>query len=57
MGREAYRELGRRVRERRAELLRSSGVGEIELWTDEPYVDAIVRYFRARELRRARRGR
>ena len=27
---------------------------EIELWTDEPYVDAIVRYFRARERRRGR---
>ena len=31
---------------RRRELLRSVGVGEIEIWTDEPYVDNIVRFFR-----------
>jgi uncharacterized protein (DUF58 family) len=50
----AFKELGRRERAARSELLRSCGVGEIELWTDEPYVDAIVRYFRARERKRAR---
>ncbi len=49
-----YRERGRRQRAARTELLRSCRVGEIELWTDEPYVDAIVRYFRARERRRGR---
>jgi uncharacterized protein (DUF58 family) len=50
-GVEAFHALSKRDRERRSELLRSCGVGEIELWTDEPYVDAIVRYFRARERR------
>ena len=49
-----YQERGRRQRAQRTELLRSCRVGEIELWTDEPYVDAIVRYFRARERRRGR---
>ena len=49
-----YREQGRRARAARTELLRACKVGEIELWTDEPYVDAIVRYFRARERRRGR---
>ena len=49
-----YRERGRRERLARSELLRSCRVGEIELWTDEPYVDAIVRYFRARERRKGR---
>jgi uncharacterized protein (DUF58 family) len=53
-GADAFRELCRREREERSELFRSCGVGEIELWTDEPYVDAIVRFFRARERRRAR---
>jgi uncharacterized protein (DUF58 family) len=49
-----YRERTRRQRAERAELLRACRVGEIELWTDEPYVDAIVRYFRARERQRGR---
>jgi uncharacterized protein (DUF58 family) len=49
-----YRERTRRRRAERAELLRACRVGEIELWTDEPYVDAIVRYFRARERQRGR---
>jgi uncharacterized protein (DUF58 family) len=55
--RKAVAELGERARharEARTALLRSCRVGEIELWTDEPYVDAIVRYFRARERRKAR---
>jgi uncharacterized protein (DUF58 family) len=51
-----FRELCRQERAQRSELFRSCGVGEIELWTDEPYVDAIVRYFRVRE-RRLGRGR
>jgi uncharacterized protein (DUF58 family) len=49
-----YAERARRERLARTELLRNCKVGEIELWTDEPYVDAIVRYFRARERWRAR---
>jgi uncharacterized protein (DUF58 family) len=52
----AFAELGRRARAERSELFRSCGVGEIELWADESYVDAIVRYFRVRE-RRLGRGR
>jgi len=50
----AYAERARRDRQARTELLRACKVGEIELWTDEPYVDAIVRYFRARERQRGR---
>lgn len=47
--------LGREERESRSELFRSAGVGQIEIWTDEPYVDAIVRFFRQRENRGGRR--
>jgi len=39
-------------RRQRQELFRSAGVGEIEIWTDEPYVEAIMKYFRWREHRR-----
>jgi uncharacterized protein (DUF58 family) len=47
--------LGREERESRSELFRSAGVGQIEIWTDEPYVDAIIRFFRQRENRGSRR--
>ena len=53
----AFRALSTEERVTRSELFRSCGVGEIELWTDESYVDAIVRYFRARERRQGRRRR
>ena len=46
--------LAKADRQRRSELFRSCGMGEIDVWTDEPYIDAIVRYFRARESRRSR---
>ena len=49
---DGLRVLARDEREARRDLFRSAGVGEIEVWTDEPYVDAIVRFFRAREKRR-----
>jgi uncharacterized protein (DUF58 family) len=49
-----FRELGRAERERRSNAFRAAGVGELDIWTDESYVDAVVRYFRARELRRDR---
>lgn len=44
--------LVREERRRRRELFRSAQVGEVEIWTDRPYVDALVRFFRARERRR-----
>lgn len=50
--RELFASRSRRHREELRRLLRESGVGEIDLWTDEPYVDAIVKFFRARERRR-----
>lgn len=52
---EGFRALGGSERKARRALFRSAGVGEIEVWTDEPYVDAIVRFFRLRETQRARR--
>jgi uncharacterized protein (DUF58 family) len=55
-GAASFAELCRRARAERSELFRSCGVGQIELWTDESYVDSIVRYFRVRE-RRLGRGR
>ena len=36
-------------REDRSDFFRAAGVGQIEVWTDEPYVDAIVKFFRVRE--------
>jgi uncharacterized protein (DUF58 family) len=38
--------------ERRRELFLAAGVGQLELRTDRPYIDDIVRFFRARERRR-----
>ena len=49
-----FRDLSARERGERSALFREAGVGEIDIWTDEAYVDAIVRYFRAREKRRGR---
>ncbi len=37
-------------------LLRAAGADEVSVATDEPYIDSLVRFFRAREKRR-RRGR
>ncbi len=47
--RDGFRGLGERQRRTRSESFRAAGVGHIEIWTDEPYVDAIVRFFRTRE--------
>lgn len=52
--REARRQLLGRVekeQEELSELLRAAGAGHIDLWTDRPYVDPIVRFFRSRERR------
>jgi uncharacterized protein (DUF58 family) len=40
-------------RRERESLFRGAGIGEIEIRTDEPYVDPIVRFFREREARRS----
>jgi uncharacterized protein (DUF58 family) len=49
---DGLRVLSRDERDARRNLFRSAGAGEIEVWTDEPYVDTLVRFFRAREKRR-----
>ena len=49
---DGLRVLSRDERDVRRNLFRSAGAGEIEVWTDEPYVDTLVRFFRAREKRR-----
>ncbi len=47
-----FRILAQDDRERLAELFRAAGVGAVEIWTAEPYVEPLVRFFRARERRR-----
>jgi uncharacterized protein (DUF58 family) len=47
--REAVRAWAEERRRRRSELFRGAGVGEIELLTDRPYVEPIVRFFRSKE--------
>jgi uncharacterized protein (DUF58 family) len=47
--REGLRALAADLRRRRSEMFRGAGVGEIELHTDRPYVEPIVRFFRSRE--------
>jgi hypothetical protein len=42
----------REVREQRQALFRAAGVGQLEILTDRPYLDDIVRFFRSRERRR-----
>ncbi|HUP22109.1 MAG TPA: DUF58 domain-containing protein, partial [Thermoanaerobaculia bacterium] len=49
--RESLRAWAAERRQRRKELFRGAGVGEIELQTDLPYVEPIVRFFRSRERR------
>jgi len=51
---EDFEARGARALAERTRLFRSSGVGEIRVSTDEPYVDAIVRFFKARERARGR---
>ncbi len=50
--RDGLRLLAREGHDELSSLLRSARVGEIRLWADEPYVDALVRYFHLRERRR-----
>lgn len=47
--REQLKSLSRDDRNRLRDLFRASGVGQIEVSTSEPYVDTIVRFFRARD--------
>ena len=50
----AFAAMSAKDRAERSELFRSNGVGEIQVWTDRPYVDSIVRFFRRRERARER---
>jgi hypothetical protein len=52
--RKAMKELARlatRERRRRADTLRSSGIGEMAITADRPWVDGLLRYFHERERR------
>jgi uncharacterized protein (DUF58 family) len=49
---DGFRILARDDRQELRDLFRSAGAGQIQIWTHEPYVDALVRFFRARERRR-----
>lgn len=50
---EGLRLLGHESDERRSQLLRSAGAGEVRIRADDPhYVDTLVRYFHLRERRR-----
>ena len=49
--RESFRILSHTTRSARTDAFRASGIGEISLRTDEPYIDSIVRFFRNREGR------
>ena len=50
---EGFRILSREERVERSHLFRSAGAGEVQIRADEAdYVDALVRYFHAREQRR-----
>jgi uncharacterized protein (DUF58 family) len=53
--REAIQSISHTLRRERDRILRSAGVGEISIRTDCPYVEPIVRFFRAREHGRIRR--
>ncbi len=46
---EGFRILGHDDRAERSRMFLSSDVGEIQIRTDEPYVDPIIRFFRSRE--------
>ncbi len=52
---EDLRSASRGEAEALSSLLRSAGAGEMTVETDQPYVDTLIRFFRAREKRRARR--
>ena len=48
---DGFRILGGDQRKARSNLFRSADVGEIQVRTDEAYVDPIIRFFRSRERR------
>lgn len=47
--RQGYEKIGRSTRDERADLFRRLDVDQVEIETDQGYVDAILRYFRQRE--------
>ena len=49
--RESFRIVSKTNKSERSDTFRASGIGEISLQTDEPYIDSIVRFFRSREHR------
>ncbi len=49
--RESFRLVSKSNQSERSDTFRASGIGEISLQTDEPYIDSIVRFFRSRENR------
>ena len=46
---ESFVRLARQDMERRTEQFRQAGVGEIQVWADQPWIEPLVRYMRARE--------
>lgn len=53
--REAYRQRSAEITEKRKETLKAAKVDTIEISTDKSYVDPLVKFFRMRERRLARR--
>ena len=49
--RESFRILSHTNKAERSDKFRASGIGEISLQTDKPYIDSIIRFFRSREHR------
>ena len=50
--REAYARWGAAHRERVRAMTRAAGVDLVEVWTDKPYTDPLLKFFRMRALRR-----
>ena len=46
-----YRALAEKIRRERQSLFRSSGIDCIEVYTDRPFIDPIMKFFRMREKR------
>ena len=53
----AHREARAREAVALSEMLRSAGIGELGIRTDEPYIDALITYFREHRSARRMRGR
>jgi uncharacterized protein (DUF58 family) len=49
--RTGYQKLAEKVRQERQTLFRSSGIDSIEIYTDRPFIDPIMQFFRMREKR------